>query len=134
MTSTLEELQELALADSLFDKALEAFDHEQQERYHMFVVSHDPLLEQVQALAWVLELRGAREIARRLKAAGLVTRDQLFATDLGEDSGRTFVIVQNFLTWLDREVRIEEAGILKLVLQGLAVGMLERKVNQEQPA
>ena len=122
------------MADPVFDKALEAFDHGQEKRYHMFVVSGDALLREVHNVVYILELRGAGKIARRLKAAGLTTRDQLFATDLdfNEDPGRVFVIVQNFLTWLDScELRyLKEANVLKLVLHELAYGAIEREVAQ----
>jgi len=122
--SSQEELQALAMADPVFDEALAAFDHKQQKRYHALVVSRDPLLVQVQVVAWGLERRGATELARTVQAGGLVTRD-LIDKFLGEDPGMLSAAVGNYLTWLDCKVHIPEAAVLKLVLQGLAVDALK---------
>ena len=99
-----------------------------------------PLIPWVEGLACGLDERGARELAKRVRAGGMLTQQALWQTE-GEDAKLAqYIGVQNYLEFIDREIGDglkeeesptgESARVLGLVLQNLALDFLKDESQQ----
>jgi hypothetical protein len=101
-----------------------------------------PLIPWVEGLASGLDGRGARELAKKVRAGGMLTQRALWQTE-GEDAKLTrFIRVQNYLEFINREISEglkeeksstgESARVLGMVLQNLAADFLKRKASKNR--
>jgi len=94
-----------------------------------------PLIPWVEGLARRLDERGATELAKRVRAGGMLTQQALWQTEGANAKLAQFIWVQNYLEFIDREIGNELEGeesltgesaqVLGLVLQNLAFDFLK---------
>ena len=96
-----------------------------------------PLIPLVEGLALGLDERGARELAKTVRAGGMLTQQSLCAAEGPDARTEQYIRVQNYLEFLNREIGEglkkeesptgESARVLELVLQNLALDFLKEE-------